>query len=108
MSGSNATVPSRSGTSTLVRPKFAAGMLLQHEDLEQLTSYTRDLSRLIFRSMLGCGVMCGLIVKAVQDCGQDAVTVDCGLGLSCSGDPIFVPKQQRIVLDENCNPNPND
>ena len=36
MSGTNSTVPSSRGTSTLVRPRFGPGMLLQHEDLDQL------------------------------------------------------------------------
>ena len=47
------TVEPKGGISTLVRTKFGPGMLLQHEDLEQLNSYTRDLSRLMFRSFLG-------------------------------------------------------
>jgi hypothetical protein len=41
------------GCSTLVRPKFAAGMLLQHEDLELMTAYTRELHRLVWRSVFG-------------------------------------------------------
>ena len=44
---SGATVVSKPGLSTLVRPKFGPGMLLQHEDLESLNTYTRELNRLI-------------------------------------------------------------
>jgi hypothetical protein len=108
MSGSNITFPSKQGMSTLVRPKFAPGMLLQHEDLDQLSAYTRELNRLMFRSLFGCGVICGLVVKPEQNCGQDCITIGAGLGLDCAGDPIHVPRDQRIVLDENCVPNPND
>jgi hypothetical protein len=108
MSGSTSSVPSTKGTSTLVRPRFAPGMLLQHDDLDQLSTYTRDLSRLLFRSFFGCGVVCGLVVKSDPKCGQDAIVVAAGLGLDCAGDPIYIPKDTRVTLDENCQPNPND
>jgi hypothetical protein len=97
MSGNNFT-NSIGGLSTLVRPKFGPGMLLQHDDLEQLSAYTRDLNRLMFRSLFGCGVVCGLIVKAATVCHQDGVTVTAGLALGCSGDPIYVPKDQSLPL----------
>lgn len=89
------------GDSTISRAKFGPGMLLQHEDLEQLNSYTRDLSRLLFRSFFGCGVVCGLTVNV--DGGQ--VTVDGGLALNCTGDPIYVPKKQTFPINEKCDPN---
>jgi hypothetical protein len=104
MSGATVTVPSVKGESTLVRATFASGMLLQHEDLEQLTTYTRELSRLLFRSLFGCGVVCGLKVETESKCGI-FVIVRAGLALDCAGDPIYVPKDQRIMLDEECDPN---
>jgi|SRR5262245_38335668 len=90
--------------STLVRAKFGPGMLLQHDDLEQLNVYTRDLNRLMFRSLFGCGVVCGLVVGTEVKCGKVNVTVDSGLALDCQGDPIYVPQPQSIVLDEQCTP----
>jgi len=87
------------GTSTLVRAKFGPGMLLQHDDLEQLNTYTRDLNRLMFRSLFGCGVVCGLIVKVEVDCGKVKVTVDSGLALDCQGDAIYVPKLQTLCFE---------
>jgi hypothetical protein len=104
MSGTNKTVPSSKGTSTLVRPKFAPGMLLQHEDLDQLSAYTRELNRLMFRSLFGCGVICGLVVKPGEHCGQAIVTIGSGVALDCAGDPIHVPKEQRIVIEDDCLP----
>jgi hypothetical protein len=92
------------GTSTLVRAKFGPGMLLQHEDLEQLNVYTRELNRLMFRSLFGCGVVCGLVVGTEEKCGKVNVTVGSGLALDCQGDPIYVPKSQSLVLDEDCDP----
>jgi hypothetical protein len=92
-------------TSTLVRARFGPGMLLQHEDLEQLNTYTRELSRLLFRSFFGCGVVCGLEVKPVTKCGKVTVTVKAGLALDCDGDPVHLPKDQIIVVDEDCTPN---
>ncbi|HKP35970.1 MAG TPA: hypothetical protein VJT71_03860 [Pyrinomonadaceae bacterium] len=79
------------GLSTLTRARFGPGMLLQHEDLEQLNSYTRQLNRLMFQSFFGCGVVCGLVVSAEPDCGKLRVTVQPGLALACSGDPVYVP-----------------
>lgn len=93
------------GTSTLARPKFGPGMLLQHDDLEQLTTYTRELNRLMFRSLFGCGVVCGLVVKpTVAKCDGGQITVGMGLALSCNGDPIYVPKDQTLPIDDKCDP----
>ncbi len=94
----------KKGPSTLARAKFGPGMLLQHDDLEQLNVYTRDLNRLMFRSLFGCGVVCGLVVGAKADCGKVTVTVGAGLALDCQGDPIHVPQAQGLVLDEECDP----
>jgi hypothetical protein len=103
MSGPN--VISFKGTSKLVRAKFAPGMLLRHDDLEQLSTYTRELSRLLFRSFFGCGVVCGLVVKPETKCGKTTITVGTGLALDCNGDPIYVPKDQLVTVDEKCNEN---
>lgn len=87
----------RKQLSTLTRAKFGPGMLLQHDDLEQMTDYTRELSRLLFRSFFGCGVVCGLVVKiAPPKCGPLRITVKPGVALDCEGDPIFVPTEQTI------------
>lgn len=100
---SKGTIATTKQPSTLVRPLFGPGMLLQHEDLELLTGYTRELSRLLFRSFFGCGVVCGLAVtEPGEDCGKLVVTVGAGLALDCSGDPVYVPKDQRLTLDDNC------
>ena len=92
MNNSNEPVGSIKGLSTLVRAKFGPGMLLQHEDLEQLNTYTRDLSRLLFQSFFGCGVICGLIVDADLDCDKLKVTVQPGVALTCAGEPVYVPR----------------
>jgi hypothetical protein len=105
MSGANVNVNRIKGTSTLVRPKFGPGMLLHHDDLDRLSIYTRELSSLMFRSLFGCGVICGLVVKPGEDdCGQPCITVGAGVGLGCSGHPIYLPKDQSLVIDEDCNP----
>jgi hypothetical protein len=104
MSKSNITIASKKETSILVRARFGPGMLLQHDDLEQLNSYPRELSRLMFRSLFGCGVICGLVVKTEEKCGKVYVIVGAGLALECSGDPIYVPKDQRFPIDESCDP----
>lgn len=102
MNKSNVTIPGIKGTSKLVRPRFGPGMLLQHEDLELLNSYTRDLSRLLFGSLFGCGVICGLVVKVGDKCGKAQITVEAGVALACSGDPIHVPTDQSFPLSDDC------
>jgi hypothetical protein len=104
MNNSNVTIPGIKGTSKLVRPRFGPGMLLQHEDLELLNTYTRDLSRLLFGSLFGCGVICGLVVKVDPKCGKFYVSVGAGVALACSGDPIYVPADQSFPLSEDCPP----
>jgi len=93
------------GMSPLTTAKFGPGMLLQSDDLEQLSNYTRDLSRLLFRSFFGCGVVCGLDIPDPQpvQCGKLVFTVNPGLALDCCGDPIYVPQPQPITVDTSCN-----
>jgi len=97
-------VAPKKGLSKLARAKFGPGMLLQHDDLEQLNVYTRELSRLLFRSFFGCGVICGLVVNVEVWCGKVTVIVEAGIALDCCGDPVHVPETQRIVIDEHCAP----
>jgi len=110
MSTSSVVLKTQKGPSTIKRAIFGPGMLLQHEDLEQLNAYTRNLSRLLFRSFFGCGVVCGLTVKAEGNCGKTAVTVGAGVALNCLGDPIQVPNDVKIDATDGCdtdNPPPN-
>lgn len=105
MSGAKVTINSSKGLSTLARARFGPGMLLHHDDLEQLNTYTRELNRLMFRSLFGCGVICGLVVKTDQRCGKVYVKVAAGLALDCSGDPVYVPKEHSLSIDEECDEN---
>ena len=102
MNKTNLTVATKADVSKLIKPKFGPGMLLRAEDLDLLKNYTRDLSRLMFRSLFGCGVVCGLIVKVYEDCGMVIVEVGSGLAIACSGDPIYIPKDAKFPLHEDC------
>lgn len=104
MPTSSTVLKSQKGSSKIMRAKFGPGMLLQSEDLEQLNFYTRDLSRLLFRSFFGCGVICGLRVTAEEKCGKTMVTVDPGVALNCAGDPIHVPKEEEFPVTDGCDP----
>lgn len=89
------------GLSSLVRPHFTEGLLLQDDDLTTGVSYTRELSRMMFRTLFGCGVLCGLRVsEPVLECGKLKIGVAKGSALSCIGDPIELPKPQTIEIDE--------
>ena len=73
MSKQNVTVASSKDNSKLVRTRFEQGMLLQHDDLNQMIEYTQNLSRLMFRSLFGCGVICGLVVETKRECEKEFV-----------------------------------
>ena len=90
------------GNATLVRPRFSPGLLLRDDDLTQGVDYARDLSRLLFRSLFGCGVVCGLKVAPSFQCGKLVVAVDAGVALNCCGDPIQIPDGQTLTVDPNC------
>jgi hypothetical protein len=94
------------GVSNLVRPRYSPGLLLRDDDLTQAVDYTRQLSRLLFRSFFGCGVVCGLEVNTPEGCGGLNVTVSEGLALDCHGDPIHVTKTETLKLDIQCVPQP--
>jgi hypothetical protein len=88
------------GLSILTLPCYKDGLTLHADDLTQAVKYTQDLSRLLFSTLLGCGVMCGLVVKFCSDaCGKLKFTIDKGLALDCAGDPIQVPEQQTVTID---------
>lgn len=90
------------GTSQLVRPRYSPGLLLQDEDLTRAVDYTRELSRLLFRSLFGCGVVCGLVVRADEKCGKLQVTVAPGVALDGFGDPVQIREPQSFVIDPTC------
>jgi hypothetical protein len=90
------------GTSNLVRPRFSPGLLLRDDDLTTGVDYTRDLSRLLFRSLFGCGVVCGLEVTAEEKCGKLLVTVASGVALNGMGDPVHVPRLTEVLVDPTC------
>lgn len=89
-----------SGTSTVIRPCFGPGMLLQHEDLEQIVEYTTGVYRLLFRSLFGPGVVCGLEVSYDKEKKPNCVTIKSGVAIDCEGYVIEVPKDQTITFDE--------
>lgn len=90
---------SASAVGLLERPLYAPGLILEDSDLTAGVDYTRSLSRLLFRSLFGCGVICGLTVKVEEDCGLK-VEVAPGLALDGCGDPIQLPRPLTIVLDK--------
>ena len=82
----------------LERPRYSPGLILEDSDLTSAVDYTRSLSRLLFRNLFGCGVICGLTVKIDLDCGLN-VTVSPGLALDGCGDPLQLPAPLTISYD---------
>jgi hypothetical protein len=99
---------SQTGLSTLERPRYSAGLLLEDDDLTAAVTYTRNMMRLMFRSLFGCGVICGLDVTAQLTCNGTCVevTVGKGVALECLGDPIEIPKAVKVTYDADCDPVP--
>jgi hypothetical protein len=102
MSAKSQVIGQLKGTSGLMRPRFAPGQLLRDDDLTQGVNYTRELSRLLFKTLLGCGVMCGLIVKWKYQCDKLNILIADGVALDCHGDPIQVPAPQTVTIDFHC------
>jgi len=96
----------RTGTSGLVRPRYAPGQMLQDDDLTQAVTYTRELNRLLFRSLLGCGVICGLVVSVEEKCGKVIISIAPGVALDCAGAALALTAAQSFVLDPSCKPLP--
>jgi hypothetical protein len=96
------------GLATLERPRYSPGLLLEDEDLTAGVDYTREITRLLFRSLFGCGVICGLDVKATLKCKRTELHVEVGpgVGLDGSGNPLHVPKTQQLAYDPDCEPMP--
>ena len=89
---------SATGTSNMIRPRFGPGMLLQHEDLEQIVDYTTGVYRLLFRTLLGPGVVCGLDVNYEQE--KKCFTIEAGVAMDCDGYVVEVSKAQMISFDD--------
>lgn len=93
---------SASGKTQLIRPRYSAGLMLQDDDLTQAVDYARDLNRLMFRSLLGCGVVCGLKVTLHKQGSCKSIHISSGLALNACGDPIHVATDQFIPLVSDC------
>ena len=87
----------RTSVGVLERPRYSPGLILEDSDLTSAVDYTRELNRLLFRSLFGCGVICGLTVGIDYDCGL-RVTVAPGLGLDGCGDPLHLTGPVTLEL----------
>jgi len=98
------------GLASLARPRFYPGLLLEDEDLTATVDYTRNMMRMLFKSLFGCGVICGLGVTAELTCERRklSVTVARGVALDCMGNPIEVPRATTIEYDPDCKKPPSE
>ncbi|WP_051000383.1 hypothetical protein [Bradyrhizobium diazoefficiens] len=92
------------GMGTLERPLYSPGLLLEDDDLTSGVTYTRRLTQLLFSSLFGCGVICGLKIEAENICDgrKLKVKVSKGLGLDCAGNPIEVSSPVVLTYDPDC------
>jgi hypothetical protein len=93
----------KSGKADLQWPVYSVGQQLRDDDLNAGIVYTQELNKLLFRSLFGCGVVCGLKVEAKFDhCGRLVVRVNSGIALDACGSAIHIPKPIDIKLDPDC------
>jgi hypothetical protein len=93
-------LPSIQGMTGREESLFSPGGLLQADDLTGIGEYFKKRERLMFRTLFGCGVMCGLVVRPHEDeCKKLHIGIDCGVALDCCGDPVEVPKAEELVID---------
>ena len=90
---------SQTVAAVLERPRYSPGLILEDSDLTSAVDYTRNLNRLLFRNLFGCGVVCGLTVGVETKCGLE-ITIAPGLALDGCGDPVELPKPVKFTLDE--------
>src|SRR5437870_2668103 len=92
----------KKGFSSLIEPLYAPGHVLMDDDLTAGTVFTRSLSRLLFRSIFGCGVICGYRVTPKLECERLKITVEAGVALDCHGDPVELKSEQALCVGEAC------
>ena len=90
---------SKTSVGVLEWPRYSPGLILEDSDLTAAVDYTRALNRLLFRSLFGCGVVCGLTVSVGTDCGLQ-VTVAPGLALDGCGDPLHLAGPVTLELGQ--------
>jgi hypothetical protein len=98
------THPENSMKGSLIRPTYSPGLLLEDDDLTAGVSYTRGLTQLLFRSLFGCGVICGykLSPKFICNGRKLAVEVSAGVGLDGMGNPLELRRAITLEYDPDC------
>jgi hypothetical protein len=104
MNNQDKNITTKSGFSSVEWPQFNPGQLLDDDDMNAGVMYTRNLTQLLFRSLFGCGVICGLHVQPQWTCEKTkwSITVTKGLALDCMGDVIELPADVTIVYGPDC------
>ena len=96
--------PACLGLACLDRPRFFAGQVLTHEDLNSLENYILAKNRLHNRYLHGPGVVCGLQVVC-DDC-EGYVKVRPGYAIDACGNDIIVCEETSFnliqAIDECC------
>lgn len=96
-------VDPKKGFSSLIRPRFSPGLMLQDSDLNVAVDYSRSLTQLLFKHLFGCGVICGYEVSATVDpCNILEVKITRGLALDCLGSPVELSQVEIIRVEKTC------
>ncbi|MDB5423572.1 MAG: hypothetical protein JWQ29_988, partial [Phenylobacterium sp.] len=90
------------GLSSLVEPLYAPGHVLMDDDLTAGIVFTRSLSRLLLRSLFGCGVICGYGVLPKVECERLKITIQPGVALDCHGDPVEMKSSETLTIGDAC------
>jgi hypothetical protein len=92
------------GWSSLQRPVYSPGLLLEDEDLNAGIAYTQGLMRLMLKSLFGCGVICGLDVSVTSSCQgtKRKLVVAPGIAVDGDGNLIEVTKPWGHEFGPDC------
>jgi len=90
------------GDASLVRPKYSPGLLLEDTDLTGAVDFTRSLSSLLLRAMLGAGVLCGFKVMATVEKKCMHISVRRGIGVDSCGALVELPHDVSVNCEIAC------
>jgi hypothetical protein len=104
-------LPRTSRATSLQAVNFRDGMIITADDLTSAVAYPLAMFQTLVRAFFGCGIVCGLEVKAekLSDPKNYNVTISRGTAIDCHGFPLELCDKVRLNLapDPCCDIVPN-
>jgi len=80
---------------------FSDGMVVRADDLDNAMTYPASLVLTLVRAYFGCGIVCGLEVKAIENPSGKlgyCLRIEPGVGIDCEGYPLQLCKPLQVDL----------